>query len=159
MNSISRVWPVKKLIPINLGTLYSSEARNAIDGSNRIMLIAGWRGKDAPDELFVILKKDRLEVCPPPVFEAFLEGLRNKTADKTLIPEMERQLTKRVRQVRLDSVGRLPLPREFTVQLGIEKQADLIGRFDKFEIWPPGKRDEPNSTSQAAADLLAKEME
>jgi len=150
---------VKKSNPINLGTLYSGEARNAIDGSNRIMLIAGWRVKDAPDEFFVLLKKDRLEICPPPVFETVLAGLRNKAADKTLIPEMERQLTRRVRQVRLDPVGRLPLPRAFTVQLGIEKQADLIGRFDKFEIWPPGKLDEPNPTREAATGFLQNELE
>ena len=122
------------------------------------MLPSDWRVKGAPDRFFVVLaaEANHLLVCPPPVWEAFIAELRASTADKTLIPELERELNRRVRQVSLDRFGRLPLPSEFATQLGLLKHGELLGRFSKFEVWPDGGL-EPPSALRAAAEALVSE--
>ncbi len=117
--------------------MYSGRSLHAIDGSNRIMLPSGWRVEGAPTQFFVLIaSENHFVVCPPAVFETSLSDLRANTADKSLIPKLERELNDRVRQVSLDRFGRLPLPSEFLTRAHIEKQGELIGRFSKFEIWP-----------------------
>ncbi len=152
---------MKKMAPnINPATLYSGRSRHAIDSSNRIMLNGEWRGEGAPSRFFVIVppSADHLVICPPAVFESFLQELREATADKTQIPEIERELNERVRQVGLDGVGRLPLPREFTEQAGIEKQGELVGRFSKFEIWACDKYPQPRAAKDAAAATVSERL-
>jgi division/cell wall cluster transcriptional repressor MraZ len=123
--------------PVNLATLYSGRSQHAIDGSNRIMLLSEWRGEGTPTRFFVMIvpSEEYLVVCPSAVFESFLAELRSDTADKIQIPEIERELNNRVRQVSMDGVGRLPLPADFLARARIEKQGVLVGRFLKFEIW------------------------
>ncbi len=127
--------------PVNLATLYLGSSRHAIDGSNRIMLPSEWRGEGTPTRFFVLASDsdEFLKVCPPDVFEKFLADLRADTADKTRIPDYERELTEGVRQVSLDRFGRLPLPADFLTRVGIKGQGELVGRFSKFEIWAPDK--------------------
>lgn len=115
-------------------------SQNAVDGSNRVMLPSDWRVEGAPVEFIVLhvpsATTNKLLVCPPPVFKAFLAGLNAGTADKTAIPQLERDLTDQVRRVRLDSYGRLPIPSDFLSKAGIGKRVKLVGRFSKFELWP-----------------------
>lgn len=142
----------------NQPTLYLGCFQHAIDQSNRIMLPSEWRG-ETPARFFLLVHPadDHLVVCPPQVFETFLDDLRDETADKTQIPKLERELNERVRQVSTDSVGRLPLPLDFLAKAGIKKQGVLIARFSKFEIWPPDKYQAAQSEQkQAAAPLLNK---
>jgi DNA-binding transcriptional regulator/RsmH inhibitor MraZ len=141
-----------KTASINTATLYSGSSQHAIDDSNRIMIPSDWRGADAPERFFVLLSPaagDHLVICPPAVFEASLEKLRASGKEEQ-VPEMEREVNQWIRQVSLDKVGRLPLPREFTTKAGIEKQADLIGRFSKFEVWPYGKDQSARAAGEEA---------
>jgi DNA-binding transcriptional regulator/RsmH inhibitor MraZ len=142
----------------NLATLYSGRARNAVDNSNRVMLPADWRGKGAPARFFVLAEGDHLLVCPAEIWGATVAELRGATADKTLIPDIERELNRRACQVSLDRFGRLPLPREFTTALGIQGHADLLGRYSKFEIWSIDKPAQPTAASAAAAALVAEKL-
>ena len=145
--------------PVNLATLYSGGAEHAIDGSNRIMLLSEWRGEGTPTRFFVMIvpPEDHLVVCPPPVFENFLAELRADTADKTQIPQIERELNNRVRQVCLDRFGRLTLTPDFLARARIEKQGELVGRFSKFEIWPCDKYQASQAErKQASVELLNK---
>jgi division/cell wall cluster transcriptional repressor MraZ len=151
---------VKPAQSINLATLYSGQSRHTIDDSNRIMLPSDWRMKGAPDRFFVVLaaEANHLLVCPPPVWETFLADLRASTADKALIPELERELNRRVCQVSLDRFGRLPLPREFTTRLGLEKHGELLGRFEKFEVWPDGQLKQPSGSRATAEALITEKL-
>jgi division/cell wall cluster transcriptional repressor MraZ len=154
---------MKRSAPINVATLYtlySKRPRYTIDGSNRIMLPSEWRVDGAPDRFFVILSpsEDHLKICPPQAFEGFLDELRRDTADKTQIPELERELNDRVRQVSLDRFGRLPLPREFTDKAGIKKHGEIVGRFSKFEFWACDKREKQRAAQQETAATLDRKL-
>lgn len=144
--------------PVNLATLYSGQSRHAIDGSNRIMLPPEWRVDGAPERFFVVAAAEgtHLLVCPPAVWETFIAELRAGTADKALIPELDRELNRRARMVSLDRFGRLALPREFTAALGLTSQGELLGRFSKFEIWPAEQPAKP-SAARATAEAMVSE--
>ena len=152
---------MKNNAPINLATLYSKRARHTIDSSNRIMLPSEWRVDGAPDRFFVALvpSGDHLKICPPEAFEDFLRELRESTADKSKIPEIERQLNDWVRQVSLDRFGRLPLPREFTDKARIEKHGEIIGRYSKFEIWACDKYQQPRPAQVEARTTVLDKLQ
>lgn len=147
--------------PVNLATLYSKCWQHAIDRSNRIMLPSEWRGEGTPTRFFVIVADgdDHLAVCPPAVFEDFLAKLWADTADKTQIPHLERELNNRVGQVSMDGVGRLPLPADFLARTGIAEQGCLVGRFAKFEIWPPQKYLAAQAERKPASAELRKQLQ
>ena len=158
-----RVWAMKKSAPINVATLYTLYSKRpcyTIDGSNRIMLPSEWRIDGAPDRFFVALSpsEDHLKICPPEAFETFLDELCGGTADKSKIPEIERELNDRVRQVSLDRFGRLALPREFTAKAGIEKHGEIVGRFSKFEIWASDKREKQRAARQETTETVDKKL-
>ncbi len=151
---------MKKTTQINLATLYAGRTRHAIDGSNRIMLPAEWRGDGCPSQFFIVVSagEDCLVVCSPAVFEAWLEELRDGLADKTLIPELERELNDRVRQVSLDRFGRLPLPPDLMARVGIAKQGNLVGRFSKFEVWACDRCEQPSPEKQQVREHLTRKL-
>jgi len=147
--------------PVNLATLYSGSSRHAIDGSNRIMLPSDWRDEGTPMSFFVLVSgpNEFLKVCPPPVFDEFLADLKNDTADKSSIPEYERELSDGVRRVSLDRFGRLPLPADFLTRVGIKGQGELVGRFSKFEIWAPDKYEAVQARRQQVPSPLKNKIQ
>jgi DNA-binding transcriptional regulator/RsmH inhibitor MraZ len=147
---------MKNSFPINLATLYLGQWEHTIDGSNRIMLPAEWRVAGAPKTFCVVLSPDgdHLVACSDEIYGVFLRDLREQTADKSLIPAIERHASTLVRRVSLDRFGRLPLPREFTTQAGIKDHGELIGRFEKFEVWPCGGSKTALLANTAAAAIV-----
>lgn len=124
------------------------------------MLPAEWRKDGSPSQFFVVVSsaRDCLVVCPPAVFEGFLDELRNGLADKTLIPQLERELNDRVRQAALDRFGRLPLPTDLMARVGISRQGDLVGRFSKFEVWACDKNEQPSPAKQQVQEYLTTKL-
>jgi len=124
------------------------------------MTPADWRVPGAPTRFCVVLSpdQDHLVVCTEEIYGAFLQELRDQTADKTLIPEIERQASTLVHMVCLDKVGRLPLPREFTEQAKINDHAVLWGRFSKFDVWPVGQAGTPSETTARAATIVTSKL-
>ena len=151
---------VKNSHPINLATLYLGQWEHTVDGSNRIMMPADWRVAGAPKRFCVVLSPDgdHLVVCSEEIFGGFLEDLRGQTADKTLIPDIERHASMLVRRVSLDHFGRLPLPREFTAQVGIKERAEFIGRISKFEVWSCDRPKKLLPTSAAALAIVTAKL-
>ena len=98
-------------------------------------------------------------VCPPSVFEKFLSDLREGTADKSQIPQLERELNARVRMVSLDRFGRLPVPPDLMARVGMEKQGQIVGRFSKFELWPCEKYDKAHPEQQQPSETLSRKLE
>jgi len=124
------------------------------------MTPADWRVPGAPTRFCVVLSPDgdHLLVCSEEIYGAFLQELRDQTADKSMIPEIERYASTLVRKVCLDKVGRLPLPREFTLQAKINDHAELVGRFSRFEVWPVGRAKAPSVVSAEAAAFVTSKL-
>ncbi len=64
-----------------------------------------------------------------------------------------RKLMNSVREVKLDSAGRVTLPRELLDNIGFESQVVVSGLFDRVEIWPSGTYTAEQESVEADAEL------
>jgi DNA-binding transcriptional regulator/RsmH inhibitor MraZ len=64
-----------------------------------------------------------------------------------------RKLMNSVREVKLDSAGRITLPRELLDELGFQSQVVISGLFDRVEIWPAESYAQDLETDEAAEEL------
>jgi DNA-binding transcriptional regulator/RsmH inhibitor MraZ len=135
---------------------YKSKWLHVVDGSNRVMLPALWKRPGYPKEFDIYRTENYLVAFPPGLFKSFREGACQGVADRQERVELERLLNEAVNEVVLDPVSRLPLPREFTNKVGIDKQVVLIGRSSIFEIWSPEKYEQSNPAREAAKLTAAK---
>ena len=121
------------------------------------MLMANWRLIGSPSDFFVMAHPsgNYLVVYTRAAFDNLLAELRARTADKTELADIERGLNDKVRCSKLDRFGRLPLPPDLIAKTGIARQAELVGRFSRFEIWPCDKYEATqNERDQATASAL-----
>ncbi len=58
-----------------------------------------------------------------------------------------------VREVKLDSAGRVTLPRELLETIGFESQVVVSGLFDRVEIWPSATYTAEQDSDAADAEL------
>ncbi len=143
----------------NEATQYFGEFRYKVDQSHRVMLPSEWRQEGAP-VLFTITpwpldRKEYLLVLPPARWSVFMENLRKQSLSNESVAIAERLISSRSRRVSLDRFGRLHLPPELVKVIGIERDAQLVGRLDKFEVWHPdnyaaAQRD----AEKAAAEII-----
>lgn len=133
----------------------------AIDASNRMLLPSDWREPGSPSQFFVTLVSsgDFLVIRPPEAFHAYLNKVRESTADKAALAQAERDLSDRVRRVSLDRFGRLPLPSDLLSRAGIQGQGQLVGRFSFFEIWPIARYQGTEPDRKSAAEAVLKQHE
>ena len=64
-----------------------------------------------------------------------------------------RKLMNSVREVKLDSTGRITLPRELLDELGFQSQVVISGLYDRVEIWPAETYAEDLGSDDAADEL------
>ncbi len=57
------------------------------------------------------------------------------------------------REVRLDSAGRITLPRDLLDKFGFEERAIVAGSMDRIEIWPAERYEADIESPDAAAEL------
>ena len=119
------------------------------------MLPLRWRDKGTPREFYVIYQEQLNHLCvlSPSAFYELIKSVKD-TADKGKVPHRERELSKRVVEVKLDKVGRLQLSANLLEMAGIKDQGLLVGRFDKFELSAPlQERPKSQAEVQAAEDV------
>ncbi len=138
---------------------YTGQFKHGVDESRRVMVPAKWRPKNGRIQFVVILwpvaVEDYLLVLPPDRWQALLENLKKQSLSNEKVAALERVLGSTSASLELDKFGRLGLPDTFAKQVGIEKEASLIGRFDKFEIWNPAKCEAAGTADkQTAAEIV-----
>ena len=111
--------------------------------NGRVILPVDWRPSRSAKDFMVLVwpvtTREYLLVLPPSRWEVIqknLEGL-SLTDDQAAIVERLISSSTSIRSV--DSYGRLPLPEEAAKNLGIESEAMLVGRLNKFEVWSPSR--------------------
>lgn len=139
---------------------YTGHFRYGVDDSRRVMIPAKWRPRSGKARFFVILwpvaVEDYLLVLPPDRWNALLENLRKQSLSNERVAALERVLGSTSADLELDRFGRLCLPEKMTTTVGIEKEAELVGRVDKFEIWNPAKCEAVRaSDKQVAAEIVS----
>jgi division/cell wall cluster transcriptional repressor MraZ len=116
-------------------------SRHAVDDSRRVMIPVKWRPKD-PAVVFTVLAwpldgEEYLLVLPPERWRVMLNKLKENSLHDPDVAVLERVIGRNSVPLTLDRVGRFALPDNLAKLVGIDKEAEFVGRLDKFEIWSP----------------------
>ena len=112
-----------------------------IDDSRRVMLPSEWKPED-PKLVFRAIAwplktKHYLLVLTPDRWRVMLDKLKAKSLNDEQVAVFERVVGANSVSLTLDKVGRFCLPEELANKVGLKKEAKLVGRLNKFEIWSP----------------------
>lgn len=109
----------------------------------RVILPVEWRTQGAPADFMVIVwpltNPEYLLVLPPARWEVLQKNLESLSLTDEQAATVERLIGASTSLRSLDSYGRLPLPEDEAKKLGIDGEATLVGRMNKFEIWSPAR--------------------
>ncbi len=126
------------------------------------MVPSKWRPKSGKIDLFVVLWPWRehqfLLVLPPTRLNVLLDKINEMSLSDDDVAAVERVIGGNSAQIKLDKVGRLCLPEELAAEVGLRKEALLVGRLNKFEIWEPGRFKENNKGNEAVAAAAIKNL-
>ena len=86
-----------------------------------------------------VTTRQYLLVLPPSRWEVIQRNLENLSLTDEQAAVVERLIGSSTFIKSVDSYGRLPLPEEVLTRIGIEREAVLVGRVSKFEIWSPAR--------------------
>jgi MraZ protein len=126
----------------------------------RVILPAEWRPPGSPKDLMVLVwpvtTPQYLLVLPPSRWEVLQRNLEGLSLTDEQAAMVERLIGSSTFTRSLDGYGRLPLPEEAAKGLGIESEALLVGRMNKFEVWSPARYAATlaNPDAQQIADAL-----
>lgn len=137
--------------------------RHGIDDSRRVMIPAKWRPTD-PSVVFTVLLwpinlEEFLLVLPPERWQVMLDKLKMKSLHDKRVATLERVIGATSAPLSLDKVGRFCLPDNLAKAAAIEKEAEFVGRLDKFEIWSPKRFLAGVSEDKSLAAKVAEEIE
>jgi division/cell wall cluster transcriptional repressor MraZ len=109
----------------------------------RVILPVEWRADGSPRDFMVIVwpatTREYFLVLPPSRWDVLQKNLEGLSLTDEQAATVERLIGSSTFMKSLDSYGRLPLPEEVVKKLGIESEAMLIGRMNKFEVWSPSR--------------------
>jgi MraZ protein len=144
----------------NSSVSYLGQHLRGVDRGRRIILPPEWRSEGASTKLVVVkwplVLPEYLLVLTDARWETLRQSLAGLPLSDDHAPLLERLISSRTSNRQIDSYGRLPLPEDPEKQLGIETEAILLGRIDKFEIWNPERLTKTLAKldAQAVADAL-----
>ena len=111
--------------------------------NGRVILPADWRQDGSTREFMVIVwpvtTREYLLVLPPSRWEVMARNLQGLSLTDERAALFERLIGSSTSMGSLDKYGRLPLPEDAAKAMGIENEAMLVGRMDKFEVWSPAR--------------------
>jgi MraZ protein len=109
----------------------------------RVILPVEWRRDHSPKDFMVLLwpitTRECLLVLPPSRWEVIQKNLEGMSLTDGKAAIVERLIGSSTSMRSVDTYGRLPLPEEAAKSLGIESEAMLVGRLNKFEVWNPSR--------------------
>ena len=143
-------------------TIYTGRFLHGIDGSRRVMVPSKWRPKSGKAELTIlpwpIGQQQYLLVLPPTRWSVLLERLNEMSLSDEEAAVVERVIGGSSAHLKLDKVGRLCLPENLAKLAGIQQEAILVGRLNKFEIWSPDRFEDVNRGSEVLAAAAIKNL-
>ena len=109
----------------------------------RVILPVEWRLDGSPKDFMVIVwpvtTREYLLVLSPSRWEVLQKNLEGLSLTDEQAAAVERRIGASTSLRSLDNYGRLPLPEDAAKGLGIESEAMLVGRMNKFEVWGPAR--------------------
>lgn len=118
--------------------LFVSEYHHSLDDKGRVVLPAAFRAAVA-DRGYVANLGECIGLWSPEGFKDVTDALREARRSGQLDMRTFRVVTASVSEVRLDSAGRITLPRPLLDTLGFGREVTVVGVLDRIELWDPDR--------------------
>jgi len=102
---------------------------------------------------YVTLLDGCIGLWSPSDFKEMAETWKNESRAGNISVRVFRNLMSNVREVKLDSAGRITLPRELLNEVNFGSQVLINGVFDRVEIWPAEVFKQEQNSEEASAEL------
>jgi len=129
--------PIKKIY-------FNSKYLHGIDEKRRLQIPAKWRPEEPGVEFTVIVWPKHqagtcLRVLPLDKLEKLVAEIEAMTNTDPRKDVLRRLVGGNSEQVTVDKAGRICLPESMALAAGLNNEALLVGLFERFEIWEPGR--------------------
>lgn len=137
--------------------LYNSIYYQKVDEKRRVQIPHKWRPAQDDFQFTLILwprageREPYLLVLPPDPMQALIEKLKVMPYSDAKADSLRRLLGKNSDTANLDSAGRICVPEAMAKGAGLERDAVLIGSWDRFEIWSPSRYEKASQIDDALA--------
>ena len=137
-------------------TYYNSIYRHGVDEKRRLQIPAKWRPTKENFEFTLILwpgteGRKYILALPPEPLKALVDKITSMPYSDPKADSLRRLLGKSSDQVSVDKAGRICLPEGMAGGAAIEREAVLIGSWDRFEIWNPARYEAASMVDDALA--------
>jgi MraZ protein len=137
--------------------LYNSIYRFGVDEKRRVQIPAKWRPTEEDFQFTLIMLPSSatqelyLLVLPPEAMNTLLARLKEMPYRDPKADSLRRLLGKNSDQAVMDKSGRIVIPDHMAKGTAIEREAVLIGSWDRFEIWNPDRYEATSRVDEAMA--------
>jgi MraZ protein len=136
--------------------LFVGEYQHAVDDKGRVVLPASYRAAIA-DRGYVANIGECVALWDAVGFERISERWREALRSGELDMRTFRLLSTSVNEVRLDSAGRITIPRPLLDELGFGREVRIAGMLDRIELWDERRYLDAHDRS-ADGPLVAQKM-
>jgi MraZ protein len=122
--------------------VFLSSFVNKIDKKGRVSVPASFRaalGKDTGIVVFRSLQYEALEGCSIAHLELLSQSLEKQNLSSDVFELIETTIFGGSVQLPFDGEGRISLPQNFCLAVGIAEEVAFVGRRKTFQIWDPKK--------------------
>ncbi len=138
---------------VGVSSLFVGQHEHSLDRKGRVVLPAPFRASVAERGVVTSLGPF-IGLWSQEGFRTVAERWKKELEAGNISTQVFRKLMNDVADVKLDSAGRITLPRELLDELGFESQVVVGGMYDRVEIWPLDKYRE-NQDDDVADELAA----
>ena len=142
------------MIP-DLRASYTDTFEHAFDAKGRITVPAEWRADSYEKRLFLLRSKDRCVRVYP---ESWLARLQLQIATLKGSDPMRQQVEELASSAQMatwDQQGRIMVKEKLRQGAGLKKEAVLVGRLERFEIWDKAVWNAKQATAITVEEALS----
>jgi MraZ protein len=145
------------VMPDSAALYFNSIYRHGVDEKRRLQIPSKWRPSQEDFQFTLIVwpgsesKGPYLLALPPEPLKELVGKFKAMSYSDPKADSLRRFLGKNSDQVVLDKSGRICLPEAMATAAGIEREAVLVGSWDRFEIWNPGRYEAASQVDDALA--------
>ena len=132
--------------------MFVGQYDHALDEKGRVVLPAPFRAFVA-ERGYVTLLDGCIGLWSSEDFRAVAEKWKSESEASRISMRVFRKLMNSVHEVKLDSAGRITLPKELLEELSFTSHVVVSGLFDRVEIWPKEAYETDQATDGAAEEL------
>lgn len=134
--------------------MFVGEYEHSLDPKGRVVLPADYRAL-VVDRGYVMELDGCLGLWSKEGFAEVTDRLKERRHSDDLSMNAFRKLMRRAKEVRLDSAGRITIPRKMLDSKGFDSQVVLTGALDRVEIWPSEQFGLDEDTEESKAEMEA----